>query len=403
MKKLLLILSFLPLVTNAQQQLAVADSVKEVPHVKHWYESVSLRGYMQVRYNRLLETNPQLKCEACDKSIGDDGGIFIRRMRIILFGQIHERVYFYIQPDIASSATSTALNFAQMRDAYVDLGFDKKNEFRLRLGQSKVPYGFENMQSSQNRLTLDRADAINSGVPNERDLGAFFYWAPADIRKRFSQLVADGYKGSGDYGVFAFGVYNGQGLGKPELNNELHMVSRVAYPFKIGNKIVEPAIQGYKGHYVIPTDQLSSGVKYTKDRSYIDERVGATFVIYPKPWGIQAEYNVGRGPRFNKVTDSIEVQSLNGGYITFNYFIKLKHQSIYPFVKYQYYNGGKKNELDARSYEVSELETGIEWLPIRNFELTAQYTVSNRRFEDFKTPENLQKGNMLRIQAQLNF
>jgi hypothetical protein len=74
----------------------------------------------------------------------------------------------------------------------------------VRVGQSKVPFGFENLQSSQNRLTLDRNDALNSAVANERDLGAFFYWAPSKIRERFAMLVKDGYKGSGDYGVFAF-------------------------------------------------------------------------------------------------------------------------------------------------------------------------------------------------------
>jgi phosphate-selective porin len=79
------------------------------------------------------------------------------------------------------------------------LSFDTK-EFRLRVGQSKVPFGFENLQSSQNRLTLDRNDALNSAVANERDLGAFFYW-PSKIRERFAMLVKDGYKGSGDYGV----------------------------------------------------------------------------------------------------------------------------------------------------------------------------------------------------------
>jgi hypothetical protein len=28
---------------------------------------------------------------------------------------------------------------------------------------------------------------------------------PSKIRERFAMLVKDGYKGSGDYGVFAFG------------------------------------------------------------------------------------------------------------------------------------------------------------------------------------------------------
>ncbi len=36
-------------------------------------------------------------------------------------------------------------------------------------------------------------------------------------------------------------------------------------------------------------------------------------------------------------------------------------------------------------------------------ELTTQYTISSRRFEDFARQDNLQKGRLLRIQAQLNF
>jgi hypothetical protein len=61
-------------------------------------------------------------------------------------------------------------------------------EYRVRIGQSKVPYGFENLQSSQNRLSLDRNDALNSAVVNER-FRCFLYWAPSKIRERFAMLV----------------------------------------------------------------------------------------------------------------------------------------------------------------------------------------------------------------------
>jgi hypothetical protein len=388
--------------TTQKNAHVVADESKAKPRPK-WYESISLRGYVQARYNRLLETNSQLKCEQCDRSWGENGGIFIRRARLIFSGQIHERVYFYIQPDFASSASSTSLNFAQIRDAYFDLGIDKKNEFRLRLGQSKIPYGFENMQSSQNRLPLDRADATNSAVSNERDLGAFFYWAPEKIRKRFSSLVSDGYKGSGDYGVFAFGVYNGQTANRPEQNDELHVVGRLSYPFEIGSQIIEPGIQGYTGQYELSSDQVSGSTKTKAGRNYLDQRVAGSFVLYPRPFGIQAEYNIGKGPEFNTVTDSVETKKLKGGYATFSYMLKAKNQIIFPFFRMQYYSGGKKHELDARSYDVHEYEIGVEWQPIRYFELVAMYTFSQRRFEDFAKQNNTQEGRLLRLQAQLNF
>lgn len=400
MNKLLFIALILTsLVTNAQ----VDSAHKDVEKKSHWYDKITIRGYMQARYNRFLETNPKLKNEQGDRSWGENGGLFIRRMRIIFQGYVHERVFIYIQPDFASNASSTSLHFGQLRDAYMDVGIDKKNEFRIRLGQSKIPFGFENMQSSQNRLPLDRNDAINSAFSNERDMAAFFYWAPTKIRERFAHLVADGLKGSGDYGVVGFGVFNGQTANRPELNNELHVVGRITYPFKVGNQIIEPSFQSYSGKFIISADQLTSGVKTSTDRSYLDQRTAATFVLFPQPIGIQAEYNVGTGPEFNKQTGTIEERKLEGGYVLLSYMLLHKKQMILPFVRGHMYNGGKKHELDARSYDVKELEVGVEWQPIKNFELVTMYTISERRFEDFKTQDNFQKGSLLRIQAQLNF
>lgn len=374
---------------------------KDSPNVKKWYENIAIRGYTQIRYNRLLETNENLGCEQCDRSWGRNGGFFIRRMRIIFFGQIHKNVYLYLQPDFASSPSSDRLHFGQIRDAYLDVGIDRDNEYRFRIGQSKIPYGFENMQSSQNRIPLDRNDALNSAVANERDLGVFFYWAPKNKRKLFSSLVSEGLKGSGDYGIFAFGVYNGQTANNPELNNKLHIVSRITYPFQWRNQIIEAGLQAYTGQFVVPN--FSRDVKKVANMNYLDQRIAATFVLYPKPFGIQSEYNIGRGPEFNKTTDSIELKSLRGGYIQPSYILNFKKQTLIPFIRYQYYDGGKKHELDARSYNVNELEIGAEWQPNKNFELVVNYTISRRRYEDFIRQNNLQSGRLLRIQAQVNF
>ena len=396
MKQLLVLFSF---------YLFLSQSVlaQTVPPKKQWFESIQLRGYMQVRYNRLLETNPLLQCAQCDRSWGDNGGFFIRRMRLIFSGQISERVYFYIQPDLVSNPSSTATQYAQIRDAYVDVGLDAKNEFRLRVGQSKVPFGFENMQSSQNRIPLDRNDALNSAVANERDLGVFFYYAPKNIRTLFASLVNDGLKGSGDYGVFSFGAYNGQTANRAEANNSPHIVSRFSYPFAVNKQIVEMGVQAYTGQYILTPDLINAGVKLPATRSFLDQRVASSFVLYPKPFGIQAEYNIGRGPRFNKVSDSVEVSSLKGGYITASYKTQKGKHVIIPFSRYQYYQGGKKHEMDAMAYDVKEFEVGIEWQPNKNIELVTMYTFSDRRFESFKNQNNQQKGSLLRLQLQLNF
>jgi hypothetical protein len=405
MRFTVLILSFFlfSISTFAQSDSTRVNSTSNVVPNKAWFNNFSIRGYAQIRYNRLLETNENLGCEQCDRSWGKDGGFFIRRMRVIIFGQISDNVYLYVQPDFASSPSSDRLHFTQLRDAYFDVGLDNDNEYRFRIGQSKVPYGFENMQSSQNRLPLDRNDALNSAVSNERDLGVFFYWAPKNKRKLLSSLVNDGLKGSGDYGLFAFGAYNGQTANNPELNNEPHIVSRFTYPFEVDNQIIELGVQGYTGKWVMPKANLSSGVKTNANLNYTDQRLAGTFVLYPKPFGILAEYTEGSGPQFNKVTDSIEVMPLRGGYVTLNYYTKFDQTILIPYIRYQYYYGGKKHERDARSYEVKELEIGAEWQVNKNFELVANYTISNRRYEDFLKQDNLQDGSLLRIQAQVNF
>jgi hypothetical protein len=378
----------------------------------HWYDRISLRGYAQIRYNGLFSTNDKVSCDQCDKSWGTtsvdpdakaNNGLFVRRARLVFSGQVHPNVLFYFQPDFASSPGSGLNNFVQIRDLYFDVSFDKKREYRVRIGQSKIPYGFENMQSSSQRLTLDRADGINSSIANERDLGIFFYWAPTEIRERFAMLVKDGYKGSGDFGVFALGAYNGQIANKIDGNRDLNVVARATYPFVIGNQIIEPGIQAYTGKWAF-TGEVSSGVTVNGDPQYVkDERIGATFVLYPKPFGIQTEYNIGTGPRYNPKTNSVDVTDLNGGYVLLNYKLDIKKQHIYPFAKFQYYDGGKKYEKDARSYVVRDYQIGVEWQPIKAFELVAEYVIADRTFEDSAIPVNRQQGNLLRLQAQFNF
>ncbi|MFO7719022.1 MAG: porin [Gillisia sp.] len=398
-KKLILLFS---LVFFSTQMYSQMDTLPFPPSEKKWFETISVGGYIQARYNRLLETNPQLGCDQCDGNWGEGNGFSLRRVRLKFSANLGDYVYFYLQPDFASSAGG-GVHYGQLRDAYFDVSLDKEKKYRFRIGQSKVPFGFENLQSSQNRIPLDRNDALNSSIKNERELGVFFYYTPENIRKRFSSLVKQGLKGSGDYGVFGVGIFNGQTGNAPELNNDLHVVARVSYPFQVGKQIIEPGLQGYTGKYQMPLGNISQGTIVREDLNYIDQRVAASFVLFPQPFGIQAEYNMGRGPEFNKETNTIEETSLHGGYATLTYKTIIGNQLFFPFTRYHYYDGGKKFERDARSFEVSELEIGVEWQPVRAFELVLMYTISSRRQEDFIMRDNLQEGSLLRIQAQVNF
>lgn len=368
-----------------------------------WYDRLSIRGYTQFRYNQLYESNSNLQCEQCDASWGGNGGFSFRRIRLIFFGNITDHVYMYIQPDFAATGPNNTLQYAQIRDAYFDIGLNKNNEFRFRIGQSKIPYGYENMQSSGNRIPLDRADALNSAVVNERAIGTFFYWAPKDVRELYSKMGNTRLKGSGDYGVISFGVYNGQALNRREQNSTLHTVGKLTYPFQWKEQIIEPSIFAYTGKYVLTTDQLRPGVKVKSDREYQDYRIGGSISIAPQPFGLLAEFNAGQGPEFNKETDSIETRNLHGGFVTLSYFQDFGSFSMMPYIRAQYYKGGKKHENDARSYDIQELNIGIEWQPIESLELVSEFVISSRRYEDFILQNNLQTGSLLRLQAQISY
>lgn len=384
----------------AQQASEKAPEQKEPE--KKWFEKISLRGYTQIRYNRLLETNSALKCEQCDRSIGDKGGFMIRRARLIFSGQVSDNVFIYIQPDLAS--TSGDLHFAQLRDAYFDLSIDSLREFRFRVGQSKIPFGYENLQSSQNRLPLDRADALNSALPNERDLGVMFYWAPASVRKLYEEIGKKQLKGSNDYGVLGVGVYNGQTANKTEANNKPHMAARLSYPLQIEGQIIEAGVQGYTGEFSL----LSTANGVARATSYLDERTALTISLLPQPFGLLAEYNWGHGPQFRAKSAADTVNRvvsgfLHGGFATLFYKTTVGNNVFIPFVRAQYFKGGKKQEVDARYYDMNEVETGIEWQPFPSFELTASYAISRRNTSDAAALVNNQQGNFLRLQAQFNY
>ncbi len=367
-----------------------AKAAPEAEHDKPWYERISLRGYTQIRYNRIGATNPHLKNDQGDKGIGDSGGLTLRRARLIVQG---DPVWFssvYLQADFAS-ALQDSLNIAQMRDWWTDIFLEKEKMFRFRVGQQKVPYGWELMQSSSNRLPFDRTDGINSAFVNERDLGAFFMFETPAVRRRFKRLVDSGLKGSGDYGMTAVGVSNGQPLNTREKNDNKHFFARVAYPFDVGSQTMELAAGGYSGRFVpSKADTVSSA------KEIPDYRMHATFVLYPQPFGVQVEYNAGYGPEH--VGDRIEKRPLDGGYAMVMWRQRTTVGHVTPYLRVHRYDGGKKFEQNAPRHEVRELNAGIEWHINKWVELTGEFMASERTVDGKQ-----QDGRLVRLQLQFNY
>lgn len=391
---------------------------------KKWYEKLSLRGYTQFRINETLtrEVGSAPPHHVGDRSVGEDQSFLIRRARLIIFGDVSDHMYVYLQPDFAITPPGSpdATHFAQIRDWYADLYVDCDKVFRFRLGQSKVPYGWENMQSSSNRLPLDRSDPLNSAVRNERDLGVFFYWTPIFAQEFFKEVMDQGLKGSGNYGLFGIGVYNGQGGSLVEQNDNLHLVTRVTWPVELpSGQYMELGAQAYSGRYTVlssPISPLGAGpaarpagtLEAGNRRGIRDERVAGTFVWYPQPLGFQTEWNVGRGPGLNDAQTEVTDRALYGGYTMMMYRIERPNDSIlFPFIRWNYFKGGYKPERNAPFSHIDEWETGVEWQLNPQMEFTAMYVVTDRTnttamgageasYQQFE-------GDLARFQFQVNY
>lgn len=397
--------------------------------------TLNFRGYIQARNTPIMGGDDGVNLWS-DRSVGNDNSLndqdknfLIRRMRMIFFGDVGDRLYYYVQPDFASSIGGTsnsnvsgAGNFAQLRDAYGDVHITKNKVHRIRVGQSKVPYGFENLQSSQNRLSLDRVDAMNSAVRDERDLGAFYYFTPENVQALFKEIQDAGLKHSGNYGMLGFGVYNGQGANARDRNDNLHFVARATYPWKTDSgQIYEMGIQGYHGEYIsttgsyrhtvtgasvgAPTLQRTNGVS--------DERVGLSFMMYPQPFGIEAEWNWGRTPGLDLATNTIQEKNMNGGYVQVmykndNFKFFETNGTIIPFVKWQYFDGYNKAEVNSPQNKVNDWEIGAEWQIAPEVELVAEYHIMNRNNlvtgNTAGRPDYARfEANALRLQLQYNY
>jgi hypothetical protein len=265
-----------------------------------------------------------------------------------------------------------------------------------------MPYGWENMQSSSDRHAFDRADALNSSMPNERDIGAVLYWAPPALRRFLREAADSDDKGSGEFGILALGLFNGQGANRPEANDRLHAVARATYPFRLpGRQVLEASVQGYGGRYVVADDERSPGLG--APREFADERVAGTLALYPRPIGLQAEWNVGRGPEFDPAGRTIRTRGLHGGYVMLHGVVRRGAVAAFPYVRAQRYDGGKKFEMDARRYRVREVEAGVEWQPTSAFDVTLAWTDSRRATAQLTDPTRDEAGRTVRLQVQVNY
>ncbi len=397
----------------AKQASAAASALSKDSLKKEWFGKMSIRGYVQTRYTHVMndtEGTPlttgavnlnNRMTSPTEPNIAERETFFMRRARMIFSGDVHDHLYLYAQVDwqagVGGSYSEVNASGLQTRDFYGDISLDQDKEHRFRIGISKVPYGFVNLQSSQNRLSIERPEALNSAVEGERDLGLYYMWASKTARERFRDLVRLGLKGSGDYGVFTVGAYNGQGLNRYDSNRNLHTVVRMAYPFQLeSGQYFEFGLGGYQGKTVTTLTGTSVGTTNKNADQFTDRRVAANFVWYPQPFGMEAEWTYGEGPEAiinydaqgrgifrntNNLVNNpgyanpmITTENLHGGYVLFNYKADTDYGTVIPFTRWSYFDGARKFAANSPSQNVNEVDIGVEYQPWPCFEVSLVYS-----------------------------
>jgi hypothetical protein len=381
---------------------------------KAWYEKLRLRGYTQMRFNQIVSGDATAPAGISrlrsihDSALNGDSNFSFRRLRLIIQGDLNDHVSLYFQPDFAAAVSNQSVGerregTVSLRDMYADVFPFEDKSFRIRLGQSKVPYGWENMQSSSQRLALDRTDGINTAAAGERDLGIVAYYTPPKVQAIWDRLAKDGQKLFGNYGAFGIGAYNGQGLNRTETDDNVMLVALATWPFELDGIGLEGQVFEIGGSLMrnrVRPEIRTGGVSAI---GFKDNRALIHAILYPNPIGVQGEWNWGTGPEFVPATGRIEERPIDGGYIQL--MAKIDQSPVgpfYPFARWQYYRGGFKAAVNAPRLETEELELGFEFQVDPALEITATYGFASRKEADERRLGQAE-GQVARVQVQWNY
>jgi hypothetical protein len=403
---------------DEEQRAAIASAEQGLVAAPRWYERIRITGYVQMRYSTISNGR-------CDISLSDSNAcnnpreFYFRRIRMVFSGQVSERLFFYLQPAMEGNGFDTGDSF-DLVDAFADYMLTKDRQHRLRFGMPRVLNAFDTFRTSGQRQELDRHESIQSGAPGERDLGIAYYWTSAIAQERF-QTLTQYHNGPGDYGNFGIMISNGQGRNKQELNSNKQISVRLAHPFELPNgRLFEVGAHAYYNQFVATSSGsvVIAGPNSTANtRCYhnllgnggcqvLDERVNVYFWTPPQPWGLMAEYTVGRGPERNG-NGILEPQSLRGGYVQANYTWRYSYTGLLtPYVRWGEYYGGNKNSQGV-SYLTRNVNVGLVWEPDTHWRFVAEYLFkhgnnqqSNGGALAFNQPQDTFNADIIRFQVQ---
>lgn len=126
--------------------------------------------------------------------------------------------HWLVSLEVNAGTRSDRATQVDMREFYLQY---IKNNRLVRVGQQRVPFGFQvGAESSRDRAALERARVFTVLFPNERDIGLIL-----GINNHINNSEHDPKKPR-----YTFGVLNGEGINRSDANREKNVAGSVTIP-----------------------------------------------------------------------------------------------------------------------------------------------------------------------------
>lgn len=356
-------------VQNAQQE---KKTLVELPQ---WVKNIKFSGYAMLQY------------QGEDKEGSHSNTFNLRLARFILDGKIGD---FDWRAQIqGTNATGPGQPTVQLVDLYAE--WRKYPEFKVRAGQFKRAFTFENPTNPITQGWRGYADAINKlsafgDRTGERSSGG---------RDIGIQLSGDLFPNANGRRVFHYqiGVYNGEGVNQKDMDNRKDIIAGVwVMPIK-GLRIGAFGWTGSRGE-MVDSKLIDPVTKQPMTRSVEKNRYALSAEYDKDEYTFRAEYIHSEGWGAKSPGNNVrEICYENGnkadGWYVFG-IVPLIKGKLHAKARYQTY----RNKKEWGS-SVNQIECGLNYYFTKNLELHAEYSRVNDR--------NLAKHNYNLVDVELDF
>ena len=356
-------------VQNAQQE---KKTLVELPQ---WVKNIKFSGYAMLQY------------QGEDKEGSHSNTFNLRLARFILDGKIGD---FDWRAQIqGTNATGPGQPTVQLVDLYAE--WRKYPEFKVRAGQFKRAFTFENPTNPITQGWRGYADAINKlsafgDRTGERSSGG---------RDIGIQLSGDLFPNANGRRVFHYqiGVYNGEGVNQKDMDNRKDIIGGVwVMPIK-GLRIGVFGWTGSRGE-MVDAKLIDPVTKQPMTRSVEKNRYALSAEYDKDEYTFRAEYIHSQGWGAKSPGNNVrEIYYENGdkadGWYVFG-IVPLIKGKLHAKARYQTY----RNKKEWGS-SVNQIECGLNYYFTKNLELHAEYSRVNDR--------NLAKHNYNLVDVELDF